>query len=62
VKTFLIVLAALLVGAGALWLWQKRKLVELAEKNQDIIGAATDATNLVSDVKSIFSRSLSSRS
>jgi hypothetical protein len=61
VKTFFIVLGALLLGAGALWLWQKRKLVILAEKNQDIIGAASDAASLVGDVQSIFSKGLSGR-
>lgn len=60
-KTFLIVIGALLLGAGALWLWQKRSLLQTAEKNQDIIDAASSATSLVGDIKSIFSRPLSSR-
>ena len=60
-KTFLIILGALLVGAGALWLWQKRGLIQTAEKNKDIIDAASSATSLVGDIQSIFSRPLSSR-
>lgn len=60
-KTFFIVVGALLLGAGALWLWQKRGLIQTAEKNQDILDAAGSVQSLVGDVKSIFSRPLSSR-
>ncbi len=60
-KTFFIFLGALLLGAAALWLWQKKGLIETAEKNSDIIDAASSATSLVGDIKSIFSKPLSSR-
>jgi hypothetical protein len=61
VKTFFIVIGALLLGAGALWLWQKRGLIQLAEKNKDIIDAASSGASLVGDIKSIFSTPLSAR-
>lgn len=60
-KTLFIVLGALLLGAGALWLWQKRSFIQTAEKNKDIIDAGSSISSLIGDVKSIFSRPLSSR-
>ena len=60
-KTFFIFLGAFVLGLAALWLWQKKQLIETAEKNKDIIDAGASISNLVGDVKSIFSRPLSSR-
>ena len=60
-KTFLIIVGAVLLGAGLLWLWQKRSVIQTAEKNKDIIDAAGSVQSLIGDVKSIFSRPLSSR-